>query len=294
MIYLVQNVMSGLITGGAYALLALGFVIVYKTSGVLNFAVGELLFLMSVTIWLLLVPLGLPPWVAIIFALAIGGIFGFLIEWSIMRPLMGQPLFAMIVATLGLASLCSGIAGGLTGGTMQSYPHIFPTGTVSIGEINLSIEASLIFGIAVILIIGFYLFFQYAGLGLEMRAIADGHNIARSLGLNVSKSMAVAWAIGIAMCTIGGFLLAVVCGVDANLATMGLKVFPVVLLGGLESVPGAIVGGLIIGVAEALASAYLDPYVGGGMREVFPFVVLLIVLMIRPYGLFGLKRIERI
>jgi branched-chain amino acid transport system permease protein len=289
-----QLIMSGILTGGIYALIALGFVVIYKATGVFNFAQGEIVMVSAYVCWALLVQFGLPLGISFALTFAFAAGLGLVVERFALRPMIGQPLLAAMMITLALIAVLDGLVTVIWGSRQEVLPDFFPRQPLHLGSVMISQQLLMGFGIAVALFVAFVLFFQRTKIGLGMRATAEDHQVSMSLGIKVSTSFAMSWVIACIVAAVGGILLGSVNGVNMNLAFLGLKAFPVVILGGLDSIPGAIVAGLIVGVLEKLATGYIDPLVGGGFAEIFPFIILLFVLMVRPYGLFGTKKIERI
>ena len=291
----IQVVVAGLLGGAIYALVSLGLVLIYKATRVFNFAVGPIMVFGAYFFWTLLVQLGLPLWLSVLLVVICALIFGMILERLFMRPLIGQPILAPIIVCLALSGLLRAISLFLFGGYEYKYPAgIFPAGSWSLGGIFISQVHVLAFAIALAFIGLFALYFRRTRSGLAMRVTAEDHQVAQNLGIDVKGVFRNAWAIGALVASSGGILLASLQGVDDSIELIGLKGFAVVLLGGLESIPGAIVGGLIVGVLEALAARYLTVFMGGGIAETFPFFILIMALLIRPHGIFGLKRIERI
>lgn len=289
-----QFAITGVAIGIVYSLIALGFVLIYKSSKVLNFAQGEFVLVGGYLGLFFITFLGLPIWLGVIFLIAASALLGFAIEKLTIRPLVGQPILSIIVMTLGLSVLISGTVVGITGADTGVYPEFIPTDPIHIGGAVFSQVYAWCFGIAIVLVALSTYFFLHTRYGLYMRATAESHEVAQSVGIKVGDTFTLAWIIAAAIGGIGGFLLSIIMGVSGSLTQFGLKVFPVVLLGGLESIPGAIVGGIVIGLLENVAAGYLDPLVGGGVTEVFPYVIMVMILIFKPYGLFGLTRIERI
>jgi len=292
-------IISGVTTGLIYALIALGFVLIFKASRVFNLAQGELLLFGACIGWTFAALLNLNIWAALILTALCSGILGFLIEYFLIQPLISQPPAASIMLTLALAMALKGILIGIWWAPPYGYPS---SSLLSVdmlpkfGGAMVSpqmLEAALI---ALVLIVIFLLFFNFTRIGLSMRAVAEDHQVAQALGINVRKIYTLTWVIAAVVAGIGGLLLGRVLTVSGELSTLGLVVLPVALLGGLDSIFGCIVGGIIIGIAENVAAIYLDPLLprGGGLRIVFPYIIMLVILVIRPEGLFGLKRIERI
>jgi branched-chain amino acid transport system permease protein len=293
--FFLQLVINGLVVGSVYALVALGFVIIFKSTSVVNFAQGEFLLLGAYISLAVVGQYNMPFWVAVIITLLFSIALGMLIERLILRPMIGEPVISVIMVTLGLSSVLKAVVQGIWGTDTRPFPEIFPSTPVQIGP--LPVSQGYIYSVVCValLLLLFTLFFKYSRAGIAMRATAFSQQVAQSMGISVRRMFALAWAIAAVVSAIGGILLGGVRGgVDAALAAIGLKVIPVVILGGLDSIIGAIVGGLLVGVLENLAGGYLDPIFGGGVKEVAPFVVLVLILMIKPYGLFGKVHIDRV
>lgn len=293
--FFLQLVINGLVVGSVYALVALGFVIIFKSTSVVNFAQGEFLLLGAYISLAVVGNYHVPFWIALIITLIFSVVLGMLIERLILRPMIGEPVISVIMVTLGLSSVLKAIVQGIWGTDTRPFPEIFPSTPVQIGPLPVSQGYLYSVGCVAILLLLFTLFFKYSRAGIAMRATAFSQQVAQSMGISVRRMFALAWAIAAVVSAIGGILLGGVRGgVDAALAAIGLKVIPVVILGGLDSILGAIVGGLLVGVLENLAGGYLDPIFGGGVKEVAPFVILVLILMIKPYGLFGKVHIDRV
>jgi branched-chain amino acid transport system permease protein len=310
-----QQIVTGILNGGTLALIALGIVAIYKSSEVFNFAHGHLVMLGAYFTWWFAGGMedgstlfNLPLWAAIILALLTAVVLGLLIERLTLRPMSGQPLLAIILMTLGMAQLIQGVSNVAFGVEPQNFsPPLFSPADVtniSVPPVNgtsivfldrIAVRHSLLatFVVAVVAAVIFILFFRLTKTGLAMRAASENHELARSVGINVSRVFGLSWAIAGVAATLGGVLLATVGGISAALSLVALVAFPAILLGGLESFPGAIVGGLMIGLVQALVQASTNIEVRNS-AEIAPYVLLLIVLLIRPEGLFGQKRIERI
>ncbi len=289
-----QLVVTGFVVGATYGLIALGFVLIYKSSGILNLAQGELVMIGAYICFLFAVQIGIPFFAAVALTLPVCMIIGMIIERLFLRHMIGQPLISIIMMTIGLMILIRGIATWIWGAEPKAYPRVFPQESVSIGSINISYEYLWAAGLSLVFVTIFILFFRFTRSGLVMRATADDEPAALSVGISIKKVLSQSWAIATMTAAMGGIILGTLVGVDTtNFPEYGLKVLPVVLLGGLDSIPGAIIGGIIIGLTENLGGQYLD-FLGGGMKDLAPYIVVLIVLIIRPHGLFGVKRIERI
>ncbi|MBI4289788.1 MAG: branched-chain amino acid ABC transporter permease [Chloroflexi bacterium] len=289
-----QLILSGIMVGAIYSLVAIGVVLIFKSTGIFNIAQGAILMLGAYILFAFLVQLAWPLWIALIITFLLAIAAGYLIERFALRPLIGQSFLAAFMVTLAMIGLLEGLVTLVWGTFGRRYPEFIPTDPIRLGPLVLSQEYTWSFFIAAGLIVAFYFFFKYHRLGLAMRAVAEDHQAAQSTGISIKTAFSLSWVIGAVIATAGGILLATSAGVTISLGTVGLKALPVVLLGGLESIPGAIVGGLIIGIVEKVAGGYLDPMVGGGVEEVVPFVLMVIILLVKPYGLFGQVRIERI
>jgi branched-chain amino acid transport system permease protein len=295
--FFIALVLNGVSIGLMYSLIALGFVLVYKSTDAINFAQGE--FVMMAALFGAVVVaansspvLGAILAVVVVLAIMIG--FGFGLERVVLRPLLGRPIVAVIMATIGLAAVLRGLTPIVFGGETRALPLPIPDDPVVIGPATLPPIQVLGAGVAILLFAAFSWFFKKSRMGVAMRAVADNQQVAQAMGINVERYFALAWAMGGIVSALGGIVWGSMLGVDVQIAVVGLKVFPVVILGGLDSIGGAVVGGLIIGLVESLAAGYLDPYVGGGTKDFAPYVLMILVLMFRPYGIFGKRQIERV
>ena len=295
MTFFLQLVVTGFALGMVYALIAIGFVIILKCSEAFNIAQGHFVMIGGYLGYTFLVLFGLPIWVTLVMAVVTAILMGLIIERLTLRPLVGQPVLAIIMMTIALATVLEGLATLIWGGQYKTYHGMLPTITLKVSEISIPSESliGLIVSIAAVAIL--MLLFRYTKIGLAMRATAEDLQVVQSVGIKATTVYAVSWVIACVLGVIGGILLGGVSGVMIPLATIGLKAFAVVLLGGVNSIGGAIIAGIILGMLENIAAGYLDPLLpGGGLAQVFPFFVMIIVLIFRPYGLFGLVRIERI
>src|SRR4030043_2408708 len=293
--FFLQLVVTGFSLGMIYALVAIGFVIILKCSEAFNIAQGHFVMIGGYLGYTFLVMFGLPIWASLLLAIGVAIILGLLIERLTLRPLVGQPELAVIMMTIALATILEGLGTLILGGEYKTYHGVLPTVALKLGEISVPSESliGLIVSIAAVAIL--MLLFRYTKIGLAMRATAEDLQVVQSVGIKATTVYAVSWVIACVVGVIGGLLLGGVSGANMELANVGLKAFAVVLLGGVNSVGGAIVAGIILGMLENVAAGYLDPLLpGGGLAKVFPFIVMIIVLIFRPYGLFGLVRIERI
>lgn len=294
MTFFLQMMVVGLMVGAIYALMAMAVVIIYKSSSIFNFAHGSLVALSAFLMWSLIVEWELPLAAAVPIYVITLFVAGFLIQRLIIQPLTGQPLMAAIMATIALGDVITGLIILVWPGPGRILPPIMPSITFKLSGVVMSSESLVNFLISGLAFIAFFMFFQKTKIGLGMRGTAEDHALAQSEGINVSWIFVVSWVVAIFMAAIGGILMSSRYGVNLDpLHGLGMKSLAVVILGGLESMTGAIIAGLIIGLAESIGAGYLDPYVGGGLSEVIPFIAIILVLIIRPYGLFGYERIER-
>jgi len=284
---------SGLSIGLMYSLIALGFVLIYKATDAINFAQGEFVMLAGFMATTAL-SVNMPIWAAIAVAILGMILLSFVLERTVLRPLLGRPVVAVIMATIGLAAILRGLPPITIGAQTKALP--LPTGDEPITLWSAVIPPVQVVG--VIVSIGFLAvftwFFLKSRMGIAMRAVADNQQVAMAMGINVERYFAIAWAMAGVVSALGGIIWGSMLGVDTQLSLIGLKVFPVVILGGLDSIVGAVVGGLIVGVVESIAAGYLDPFVGGGTKDFAPYVLMILTLMFKPYGLFGTHRIERV
>lgn len=290
-----QLLVTGIVVGMVYALAALGFVLVYKASRVINFAQGYFLALGAFGALAIAQLTHLPIALAVIASLAASLLLGLAVERTLLRPMIGKPVVGVIMLTIGLAAVLRGGILMIWGAGNFGFPQLLPESPLTLGPLVVSPVHLGALGISLVLLAAFAVFFRNTTLGVAMRAVADDQQAAQSLGVSVPRIFAASWAIAAGVAAMAGVVVASLNGLNADaLSFIGLKVFPAVILGGLDSVPGAVVGGVAIGVLENLAGGYLDPLVGGGTKEVAPFVVLVIALMLKPYGLFGTVEIERV
>lgn len=291
-----QYVISGFAAGMVYALIAIGFVIILKCSKAFNIAQGHFVMIGGYLAFTFLVTFHMPVWAALLAAIAVAILLGLVIERLTLRPLVGQPVLAIIMMTIALSTMFEGLATLIWGGEYKVYHGVLPNLTLKIGELSISSEMILGIIVSVIAVAILMILFRYTKSGLAMRATAEDEQVVQSAGIKVTTVYALSWAIACVVGVIGGIILGGVSGVMVGMSQIGLKAFAVVLLGGINSFGGAIIAGITVGVLENIAAGYLDPLLpaGGGLANVFPFIVIIIVLVIRPYGLFGLEEIERI
>ena len=267
--------LAGLANGMIYALIAIGFIIIYKATDVINFAQGPLL-LLGAYLGYAFLSLGLPVWLGIGLALGVAALVGVAIARFALRPLIGEPVISMIMATVALSSILHALIQGIWGVRPRNFP--------------LNVDRPVVIGVAAVSLVALGWFFRRSREGLAMRAVADDQQAAMSVGVSLPRTLSIAWALASGAAALGGILLAGLVGVSQDITTIGLRVFPVVILGGLDSIVGAVIGGALIGLVEA----YAGGYVGMGVQTLVPYALLLVVLMVRPYGLFGKRRMERV
>lgn len=286
---IIQYIVNGLLIGGVYALAALSVVVIYKSTQVFNFAVGEMMAVGMFIAWSVM-EMGIPALFAIPAAVLLMALLGWIIERSSLRPLIGQPLIASVMATFALLFILRSLMLIIWRGQSSKYPEPLPGGNWQIGPITFSMELTWTFIITIVTVIAVVLIFQRTKIGLGMRAAAEHQQLAQARGIPVKNMFSVTWMLATAVCGVSGIFLAYRLGVSMENSTVGIAAFPAVLLGGLESIPGALVGGLVIGLSISLTAGLISP----AAAQIAPFVILLLILMIKTEGLFGLQRIERI
>ena len=295
--FFVEVLAGGLLAGVMYALVALGFVLIYKASGVFNFAQGAMVFFAALT-FVSLVERGINLWLALVATLAVMVLLGVAIERVVLRPLVNQPPITLFMATIGLTFVLEGLSQLMWG----SQPHGLELGIPDVPidwlsqKWNINISQFDLFASAVagILVAVLAVFFQKTRIGRALRAVADDHQAALAVGIPLKTIWGIVWAVAGFVALVAGLLWGVRNGVQFALTFVALKALPVLILGGFESIAGAIVGGLIIGAGEKLAEVYIGPYFGGGLESWFAYVIALLFLLVRPQGLFGEKIIERV
>ena len=291
---LLQFVLTGITVGMVYALIALGFVLVWKSSGVANLALGQLVLLSSWFTYGMLVQAGLPLWLGFILVILFALILGWVIERFILRPLIAQPILSLITVTLGMAFFIEGAVSFIWPKSVAALPRFFPQDPIRIGTAVVSQEYLWAAAISLILFGLLSVYFKYHKMGIAMRATADDQMAVQACGIPVTRIFSRSWMLACVLAAVGGVLMSSIGGITFGLVHTGLKAFSVVILGGLDSFLGAIIAGPIIGLAETIGGGYLTPLTWPGVREVIPFIIIIIVMFLKPYGLFGERRIERI
>src|SRR6202158_3027397 len=293
--FLIQLLVNGLVVGTLYGVVAMSFVLIYKATQVVNFAQGELLLVGAWVCWALLTKYQVPFWVGMPLTLVFMFVFGIAIQIVILRPMIGEPIISVIMVTIGLSTVFDAALKWIFGVNPQPFPRVFTSQSVSLFGLQIQTVYVMSLVVSVAMMVGMAWFFRVSKYGLAMRATAFNQQVAQSLGISVKTVFAMAWAISATVSAVAGVVVAVVNGVSSGLSAYGIKVFPAAILGGLDSIGGAVLGGIIIGLLENIAQYVDSEYLHwGNLYEIAPFYVLIIILMIKPYGLFGTKDIERI
>lgn len=294
MIEVLNYTINGALVGLLYALIAMGFVVIYRASKVFNFAQGELVVFGGFLVWWMIVSVGLPFWIGLPLAFALAALFGLAIERIFFSKLVGESVFAMVMVTIGLLILLRGLVLLLFGPQVRPFPIIFPLQPVIIGDIL--IPRALLIGGIITTAVGFGLswFFNKTRTGLRMTAVAEDHQVAISMGISVKRSVAFAWILGSVLSTLGAIIYLSGKSLSFLASDIGIAALPVALLAGFESIGGVLLAGIIVGIIQGLVTAYLDPIVGGSVGSVFPMVIMLAILFVRPTGMFGWKTVERV
>jgi branched-chain amino acid transport system permease protein len=293
--YYLQLFINGLVVGGIYSLVALGFVVIYKATKVVNFAQGELVMAGAYICFALTVQCHIPFIWAFLLTLAFSVLLGLAIERMVLRPLIGEEHISVIMVTVGMSSVLKSLVQLFWGTQIRVYPQVLPTEPVVIAGLPVAPVYLAAFVLSAVLFAIFSAFFKYSRTGVAMRATAFDQQAAQSMGIGIKNIFAMSWCIACIVSAVGGVILGNINGINAQLGHLGLKVFPAVILGGLDSLLGAALGGLIIGVLENVCDGAARQLLGlGGFREVAAFIILVVILMIKPYGLFGTREIERV
>jgi branched-chain amino acid transport system permease protein len=292
LLFAIELTISGLLNGVMYALVALGFVLIYKASGVFNFAQGAMTLFAALAVVGVLARVGLGA--AVAFAIVVMVVFAFAIERVVLRPLVGRPPLAIFMATIGVSFVLEGVAQSIWGAEPKGLnlgisAKPLEIGGVYIGRVELYSAAA-----AAVLVAGLIWFFQKTTIGLGLRAVSDDHEAALSVGIPLRRVWAITWTIAGLVAVAAGIAWGTRLGVHFAVVLIAFKALPVIIIGGIESIPGAILAGLIVGATENLAEGFIGPAVGGGVKDFFPYLIALVFLLARPYGLFGREVIERV
>lgn len=292
---LLQLLVNGVIVGALYGVVAMCFVLIYKATQIVNFAQGEFLLVGAWACWWLLTDLQLPFWIGFPVALAFMVLFGLVLQLVVLRPLIGEPIISVVMVTIGLSIFFQALMKWMFGVFPQPYPPVFAEAKVTVLGLNVETAYLMSLAISIVIMAAFAWFFKYSRFGLAMRATAFDQQVAQSMGISVKRVFAASWAISALVSAIAGVVVGMVNGVSATISLVGIKVFPAVIVGGLESIVGAVIGGLIIGLLENLAQYVDSQWLNfGNMYAIAPFYVLVLILMVKPYGLFGTRAIERV
>lgn len=285
---------NGILLGQVYALLSLGFVVIYRASKVFNFAQGELMLLGAYSVWTLSLGMNLPPLLVIPLAFVAALVYGWLIERLFFRRLLGESVFSMVMVTIGLVILIRGVVLVLWGPIERQFPVLLPTMPIIMGEFLLPTNMVVGAAITLVLTVGLWYFFNRTRFGLTLTAVAEDPNIAISAGIPVRRAVTLAWMMGTCIATVGAVILLNGRSLNVLSADMAMAALPVALLAGLESIGGLLLAGAIVGVIQSLVAAYVDPRIGGAASSIVPYVFMVFILVVRPTGLFGWRHIERV
>lgn len=288
--YFLELVVSGLAVGAIYGLVAMSFAVIYKATGVVNFAQGEMGMLTAYTTWSLATTLGTNGVFTVLLAVVLGAVLGLLCERLIMRPMLGEPVLSVVLVTVGLAVVLRSIVTMIWGAAPHKFEVAGADQIIDLGGIGMRVSQLGVLASLVLAVAGFWFFLRHSRFGVAMRAVAADEKTARLMGVSTARVQAFAWAASSALAGLAGALFAVIYGLTPTVFELGLKAFPATVLGGFDSVLGSGMSGLIIGVLENLVGGYLP----STLKEISGFVLILVVLMVRPFGLFGEKRIERV
>jgi branched-chain amino acid transport system permease protein len=290
----IQLILSGITIGFIYAMVGLGFVLIYKATKVFNFAQGELVLVGTYLVVYQISYVNINPVLALIVSLVVSVVLGFAIERLFLRPMIGQPLISVIMVTVGLSSMLKSITGLIWGLDDMVFRPLFSEDPIGVGPFSMPAVHLWITSITIIALAFFIWFYRKSKYGLAMRCSASNQDYALLMGISVRWVFGASWALASVVATVGGLFMANLVTVNLDLGFFALKAFPAAVLGGLDSTEGVILGGIIIGVAESLAGGYIDPLLGGGVKETIGFLLLFIILVVRPYGFFGTQEIERV
>jgi branched-chain amino acid transport system permease protein len=288
--YLIELIISGLAIGAIYGLVAMSFAVIYKATGIVNFAQGEMGMLTAYTSWSIAVTLGTNGVLTVLVAVAVGAMLGLICERLIMRPMLGEPVLSVVLVTVGLAVVLRSLVTMVWGASPYKFDVAGADAILDLFGIGIRVSQLTVMGVLLLALAGFWFFLGHSRFGVAMRAVAADEKTARLMGVSTARVQSVAWAIASGLAGLAGAFFAVVYGLSLSIFELGLKAFPATVLGGFDSVLGSGVSGLIIGVLENLVGGYLP----STLKEISGFILILVVLMVRPFGLFGEKRIERV
>jgi branched-chain amino acid transport system permease protein len=292
---LIQSLVRGLGQGSVYALLAFGFVIIYKSMGVISFA--QPAFMLAGAVLVTYLVTGMNFFLAVVIAAILVALLGVGVERAVLRPMIGKPVFVISIITLGVDVVVRSVVNTYIGLDVRPLHDPWRLDTVSPLGIEVEERHLVMFGTTLVLVAILFAFFRYSRMGLAMRAAAFDQEVALAQGVSVGSVFALSWAIAGGLAAIAGVFVSTGAGVDQNLWIIALKALPVIILGGLDSLGGAVIAGLLIGVIESLVGTYgtdIAPWLGGEFSLVTPYLVMLLVLLVRPYGLFGTREVVRI
>jgi len=291
--FIIEVALGGLLAGVMYSLVALGFVLIYKASGVFNYAQGSMVLFAALS-FVGLLELGAPIWLAVLLTVAIMVALAFLVERLVLRPLVNQEQITLFMATIGISFFLDGFGQEVWGSDVHILNIGIPQNPIFLGDVLINQFDLIAAIVAGSLVAGLALFFQYTRVGRALRAVADDHQAAMSVGIPLKSIWVVVWSAAGIVALVAGIMWGSKLGVQFSVALVALKALPVLILGGFTSIPGPIVGGLIIGAGEKLSEVFLGPMLGGGIETWFAYMLAMLVLLIRPQGLFGERIIERV
>lgn len=291
---ILQISVNGLLTGMLYSLVGASIVLVYKATRVVSMAHGQLLALGALSFWVFVAVMEIPPLGSFLLTMVVAGSMGFLVERVTIRPLIGQPLFTAFLVTFALFIFLDGAFQLYVRGRTLTYPPFLPEGAIPLGPLAITKSQVISFFIGFLLFLILAVIFKYTKIGLGMRATAQDHRLAQNAGVRVRKIFSFIWILSAMVASIAGIAWAIVMDIHYGLASTVIKGLIVALFGGLESLGGALLAGILLGLFETMSAGYLDPVLGGGVKDMAAYVLLLFILLVRPYGLFGMRRIERI
>ena len=287
---LTSQVVSGLATGCVYALIALGFVLIFKATDVVNFAQGEFVMASGFMSYTLLIGVGIPYGLVLVATIVLSGLMGVVLERVVVRPIMDAPIFSIVIATIGASIVLRSSAGIVYGYDVLPLPTIFSKDPVRLGVLQFTAMDVGVIGSSLVIMLALYLFFKLTKTGMAMRATAQSQTAARLMGVSIKRIFSLTWAISAAIGGVAGVLIAPIIYLDPNLGFIGVKAFAGAILGGFGSIPGAIVGGMLLGVIENLSGYFFN----AGIKQVSTYILLILVLVVRPAGLFGAAPVRKV